>query len=210
VSERLRRIAPEDMSPEQREIYLRFTTGRRAAPGNPFTLVHPDGGLTGPANAWLLSPPLGRALEQLGGTARWGLQLSDRAREIAILVVAYARDSEFEQYAHVPAGRAAGLTEAEIDALAAGREPDLAAPDERAVHQVSTALLARGTLDDAEYGAAIDALGQRRLFELVVLVGYYQLLATQLAVFAVHPPPAPSRPVAAEPPAPTPPGGEGR
>lgn len=187
MSERLRRLRPEEMSEPQQEIYQRFTRGRRAAPGSPFTLLHPEGGLTGPANAWLLAPPVGRALEQLGGTLRFELELSARARELAILLVAYARDSVFELHAHVPAGRAVGLTEDEIAALAAGRVPDLPAAEERAVHAATTAMIARGTLDDAEYAAASAVLGARGLFELVVLVGYYQLLATQLAVFGVCP-----------------------
>jgi hypothetical protein len=47
------------------------------------------------------------------------------------------------------------------------------------------ALLARGDLDDDEYGQAQDALGVERLVELVTLVGYYDLLALSLKVFRV-------------------------
>ena len=188
MSERIPRFDPAEMTDEQREIYDRFTAGRRARPNSPFSLVHPDGGLTGPANAWLLSPPVGRALERLGGTVRFELELGARAREIAILTVAYFRDSPFEVYAHVPAGRSAGLTEDELAALAAGKDPELVAADEIAVRATTTALLERGTLDATEYAAARDVLGERGLFELVTLVGYYQLLATQLAVFDVRPP----------------------
>jgi alkylhydroperoxidase family enzyme len=188
MTERLHRFAPAEMTDEQREIYDRFTTGRRAGPGSAFTLVHPDGGLTGPANAWLLSPPVGRALERLGGAVRFEMELTDRAREIAILTVAYFRDSTFEVYAHVAAGGCAGLTDDELAALAAGKDPDLVAADEVAVRATTRALLERGTLDEADYAAARDALGERGLFELVILVGYYQLLATQLAVFDVRPP----------------------
>jgi alkylhydroperoxidase family enzyme len=188
MSERIRRLAPAELTAEQREIYDRFTTGRRAAPGTAFSLAHPDGGLTGPANAWLLSPPLGRALERLGGAVRYELELSDRAREIAILTVAYFRDSPFEVYAHVAAGRSAGLTDDELAALAAGKDPELVAADEVAVRATTRALLDRGTLDETEYATARSVLGERGLFELVILVGYYQLLATQLAVFDVRPP----------------------
>ena len=172
----------------QREIYDRFTAGRQARPDSAFSLVHPDGGLTGPANAWLLSPPVGRALERLGAAVRFKLELGDRAREIAILTVAYFRDSAFEAYAHMAAGRSAGLTEDELGALAADRDPELVAADEIAVRATTKVLLERGTLDATEYAAARDVLGERGLFELVILVGYYQLLATQLAVFDVRPP----------------------
>jgi 4-carboxymuconolactone decarboxylase len=190
MSERLRRLRPSELSQEQSEILRRFSTGRRVAPGTAFTLVHPNGGLTGPADAWLRSPALGRALEQVGGVLRYELQLSDRSREIAILAVAYFRDSPFEIYAHLSAGRKAGLTDEEMAALRDGTDPGFPAEQERAVHRATAGLLAHGTLDDAEYAAAFAVLGERLLFELVVLVGYYQLLATQLSVFGVLPPDA--------------------
>lgn len=189
MTERLARIREDEMSPAQLEIYERYRTGPRAAPDSPFSLLHPEGGLIGPPNAWLLSPTVGAVLEQLGGTMRYGLALSDRCREIAILSVGFHRGSAFELYAHRPAGRAAGLTDDEIDALAGEAGPELADPAERAVLTATRAMLRTGTLDDGEFEAAVAVLGRPLLFELVVLVGYYQLVATQLAVFGVQPPP---------------------
>jgi 4-carboxymuconolactone decarboxylase len=187
MTERLARIREDEMSPEQVAIYDRFRTGRRVRPGAPFTLLHPDGGLVGPANAWLLSPAVGSALERLGGATRFDLSLPDRCREIAILLVGFHRDSAFELYAHRAAGRAAGLTEEEIEGLAADPGPAFADPAERAVQAATRAMLRAGTLTDDEYAGAVAVLGKPALFELVVLVGYYQLVATQLAVFGVEP-----------------------
>jgi alkylhydroperoxidase family enzyme len=185
---RLRRLDPAEMSEEQLEIYRRFTGGRRTAPGAAFSLAHGAGGLVGPPNAWLLSPPVGRAMERLGGVIRFELGLSPRAQEIAILQVAAFRASEFELYAHRTAGRAAGLSASDVAALEAGGEPELRTDEERAVFAVTRELLATGTLADHGYTAAVAALGERLLLELVVVVGWYQLLATQLAVFGEHPP----------------------
>jgi hypothetical protein len=186
MTERLPRIAPDAMTPEQAEIYARFTDGTRA--GSSFSLVHPEGGFVGPPNAWLLSPPLGRVFERVGWTMRHELQLSDRACEIAILLVAFHRDSPFELYAHRLAGRAAGLTDAEIEGLATRTPPTFRSDEERVVFGTTVAILDRRTLDDAEYTAAVALLGERGLFELVALVGYYDQVATQLAVFGVEPP----------------------
>jgi 4-carboxymuconolactone decarboxylase len=188
TTERLPRIREEEMSPEQTAIYDRFRTGPRASPDSPFTLLHPDGGLTGPANAWLLSPPLGSALEGLGGAVRFDLALPARCREIAILLVGFHRASAFELYAHRAAGRAAGLTEEEIEGLAAEPGPAFSDAAERAVQTATRAMLRAGTLTDEEFADAVAVLGRAGLFELVVLVGYYQLVATQLAVFGVEPP----------------------
>ena len=188
MTERLPRITPDEMTPEQAEVYSKFTSGKRAAPGASFSLLHPEGGLIGPPNAWLLSPPLARVFEQIGGTMRYGLQLSDRACEIAILLVAFHRDSPFELYAHRRAGRAAGLTDAEIEGLATRTPPSFTSDEERHLFAATLALLDKQTLDDAQYADAVAGLGRRKLFELVALVGYYDQVATQLAVFGVVPP----------------------
>ena len=188
MTERLRRIAPGAMTDEQAAIYQKFASGRRVAAGTSFSLVHPDGGLIGPPAAWILSPPLGAVLEQLGAVMRYGLQLSDRSREIAILLVAFGRDSAFEIHAHRQAGLAAGLTDAEIEALSDRRPPQFADDEERIVFAATLALLDRNTLDDAEFSTATQMLGERRLFELTALIGYYEFLATQISVFGLTPP----------------------
>jgi 4-carboxymuconolactone decarboxylase len=188
MTERLPRITPDTMTAEQAEIYAKFTGGKRAAPGSAFSLLHPDGGLIGPPNAWLLSPPLARVFERVGWAMRYELVLSDRSREIAILLQAFHLDSPFELYAHRQAGRAAGLSDAEIEGLATCTAPDFQDDEERAVFATTLAILDRGTLDDTEYKTAVGSLGERTLFELVALLSYYSMVATQLAVFGVTPP----------------------
>lgn len=188
MSERLARIAPEEMTTEQSEIYELFIGGKRAAPGSAFSLAHPDGGLVGPPNAWLLSPPLARVFEQAGGAMRFSLQLSDRSREIALLLHAFSRDCAFELHAHRLAGRAAGLADDEIEALATRTAPTFQSDEEAAVFAATLPLLDRKALDDTEYAAAVAVLGDRKLFELVSLVGYYDMIATQLNVYRVAAP----------------------
>ncbi|GAA4556501.1 carboxymuconolactone decarboxylase family protein [Pseudonocardia xishanensis] len=188
MSDRLPRLAPAEMTPPQLEVYAAFTGGVRAAPDAAFSLVHPEGGLIGPPNAWLLSPPLAHALEGFGRVLRFELELSARAREIAILLMAFHRRSPFELYAHRLAGRAAGLSDDDIAGLADRVAPASCSSEERAVHAATLALLDRRTLDDTEFAAAVASLGRRGLLELVVLLGWYDSVATQLAVFGVVPP----------------------
>lgn len=188
MTERLARLRPGDMSEEQADIYACFTGGRRADPRSAFSLLHSDGGLVGPPDAWLRSPPLGRVLERIGWVLRFELALSDRSREIAILLHAFHRNSPFELYAHRRAGLASGLTDAEIEGLASRTAPEFRSAEERLVFVTTQAVLDRRDLDDAEYSAAVAELGERRLFELLTLLGYYDLVATQLAVFRVQPP----------------------
>lgn len=177
-----------DMTAQQREFYDKYATGVRAAPGSAFPLVDPHGQLIGPPAVWVLSQPLGLALERFGYAIRYELTLSRRAQEIAILMVAQDRQSEFERFAHAQAGLKAGLTQDDLDALAAGEPPDLDTEEEWAVYETTRRILDTGSLDDGAYQAAADVLTAPRLFELVTLVGYYLMLATQLSVFDIQPP----------------------
>ncbi|WP_238013267.1 carboxymuconolactone decarboxylase family protein [Dactylosporangium sp. AC04546] len=187
---RVDHVDPADMTDEQRTIYDRYATEPRAAPDNPFLLVGPDGRLQGPPAVWILSPVFGQALQQIGAAVRFGSRLPARACEIAILLVGHARDSPFELYAHQRAGAAAGLTGADLAALADGREPAALSEVESCVLRTTRLVLDRGSLDDEQFRDAAGVLGEAGLFELVTIIGYYTMVAWQLAVFDVQPPDA--------------------
>jgi len=177
-----------DMTAQQREFYDKYATGVRASPATTFPLVDGEGHLMGPPAVWVLSQPLGLALERFGYAIRYELSLSQRAQEIAILMVAQHRQSEFERFAHEQAGLKAGLTQDDLAALAAGKPPRLDTEEELAVYETARRILDVGALDDRAYRAAADVLTAPRLFELVTLIGYYVMLATQLSVFDIQPP----------------------
>jgi 4-carboxymuconolactone decarboxylase len=179
-----------DMSAAQREFYDKYATGVRAGPGSTFALVDEAGHLMGPPAVWVQSQPLGLALERFGYAIRYELNFSRRAQELAILMVARHHRSEFERFAHEQAGLKAGLTPADLDAIAAGREPALHTDEERAVYAVTKAVLASGSLGEQDYHRYAATLSVPHLFELVTLIGYYSMLAVQLAVFDIRPPAA--------------------
>jgi 4-carboxymuconolactone decarboxylase len=180
-------VDPADMTDEQRSLYDQFATGRRADPDSPFSLVGPDGRLQGPPAVWMLSPRFGLALQQVGGAVRFGSQLPARACEIAILLVAHHRRSAFEVYAHRLAGAAAGLSDADLDALSDGFPPATLSDVEARVFAVTRLILDHGTLSDDEFRDAVGVLGEGGLFELVTIVGWYTMVAWQMAVFDVRP-----------------------
>jgi len=185
---RVAEIDPADLTEAQRALYEWYTTGPRAAPDSPFRLVGPDGRLQGPPSIWILSPPFGQALQQIGGVVRFGSRLPARGREIAILLVGHHHRSPFELYAHRLAGAAAGLSEADLAALADHREPAGLSDVEACMFRTTRRILDAGTLDDDEFRAAVGVLGEPGLLELVTIVGYYTMVAWQLAVFDVRPP----------------------
>ena len=185
MSERLRRLSPAELDDDQRAVYDAVAGGPRARGPQLFRLVDDEGGLEGPFNAFLLQPKLGFALQAVGAAVRYETSLSDRAREIAILVVAADSDCVFERRAHEAVGRHVGLTDDELDALRTQRLDVFDDETERVVAATTHALAVRGDLEDEEYRAAADALGEAGVFELLTLAGYYLALAMQLRVFRV-------------------------
>jgi 4-carboxymuconolactone decarboxylase len=180
---RLDLIAPAELAPAQRALYDAITGGPRASQAGTVPIADEDGRLLGPFAIMLLSPEIGNAMQQVGAKIRFGTALTGRERELAILTVAGALDSEFERIAHVPAARGLGLTEPQIDAALAGRTADDLSDGEAMVGRLALAMTVGRTLSDEDYGDGIEALGQQRLAELTWLVGYYSALALSLAVF---------------------------
>ena len=180
---RLDLIPPADLAPAQRALYDAITGGPRAGQAGTVPITDADGQLLDPFAVMLLSPEVGNAMQQVGATIRFGTALTGRERELAILAVAGALNSEFERLAHVPAARGLGLTEPQIDAALAGRAADGLSADEAMVGRLALAMTVDRTLSDDDYSAGLEALGQERLAELTWLVGYYSALALALAVF---------------------------
>jgi len=190
TGDRIPKLTPAELDEEQRALYDAVAGGPRAQGPQLFRLTDHDGGLEGPFNAFLLQPRLGQPLQELGAAVRYRTALTDRAREIAILVVATVHDSGFERYAHEAVGRHVGLTDEELAGLADDDVTTLTSPTERVVATTTRALTVRGDLDEAEYAAAVETLGVAGVFELTTLVGYYATLALQLRVFRVGTPSA--------------------
>lgn len=184
---RLTPLPPSDMSAEQREFASTFSSGRRAASDAAFRLVNTHGELIGPPATWVLSPSLGMALQHIGGEVRYGLELADRAAEAAILVVGAREHSDFEIFAHRRAAARAGWSDDEIDQILDGTVPDAADELESTAIRLARRMLDSAP-DDHEFDEAVRVLGTKQLFELVTLIGYYRMVALQLAVFDVRPP----------------------
>jgi 4-carboxymuconolactone decarboxylase len=185
---RLPHLTPDDLDPEQRALYDDITGGPRAAGPQRFPLTDDAGRLAGPFNAMLVAPPAGQALQALGAAIRYATSLGDRIRELAILAVAARWDSAFERSAHEPHALAAGLTEAQVEAVRGGALPELPDETERAALRFVSALLREEDVDDVTYAEVVPIIGNRMAVELTTLVGYYATLALQLRVFRVADP----------------------
>jgi 4-carboxymuconolactone decarboxylase len=183
---RLPLLRPQDLSPQQTELYAAIMR-RRANTGQRSSMMNDDGSLRGPFNVLLHAPHVGRQVSDLGEAVRFDTSFTTRERELVTLAVAAWHRSEFEWYAHTALGRAAGLSDAEIDALERGDHDVFTNDVERQLLRFVAESLA-GDLGDDTYAQTIDRCGAERTVELAVLIGYYELLARVLDVFRVRAP----------------------
>lgn len=181
------RLLPGQLDDEQAALHRAITEGPRGTGPQLFALTDDEGALVGPYGGFLLSPYLGDALQQVGAAVRYRSGLSDRVRELAILVVAAHWRSSFETRAHEAVGRACGLSEDEMAAVRDGRMPSLRDPGERAAVRLAGAMVA-GDVDDQTWEACTPQLDASMVFELTTLVGYYATLALQMRVLRVDEP----------------------
>ena len=185
---RLVTLSSEEMTPEQVDLYRQILSGPRGQEQRAVPLDTGAGGLAGPFNAMLYAPEVGHALQELGAAIRFRTSLAPRVRESAILIVAQAWHSAYEQTAHELIGHDAGLTDGEIEALRAGADPGFTDEAERVAYHVVRALTGpTADLNDQHYAEAVAILGEQALVELSALVGYYATLALQLRIFRVVP-----------------------
>lgn len=174
---RLHWFLPEELDPEQRRLYDEIVDSPRAA--NRQTPLTDDAGrLHGPFNALLTDPHLGGHIQALGRALRFSDQLPRVVFESIVLVVAAERRSAYEWYAHAPIARAAGLTDAQLDAIRAGRYRELAPLVEPELLDLVLAAV-RHEVPSVETVRAVEqAYDTATVTAVAATVGYYDLLAT--------------------------------
>jgi 4-carboxymuconolactone decarboxylase len=182
---RLPPLPTDQLSAAQRAVYEAITGGRRASGGSPFELVAGDGSLLGPFGAMLRSPRIGNAVQHLGELLRYESSLRDDVRELAILTVAQAWQSEFEWYAHAAIGARVGVPPEAIQALREGRRPERLDAEQAAAYDLCLALDTQRKVPDEVYTRAREHLGEQGVVDLVFLYGYYVLVAATLSAFDI-------------------------
>jgi len=146
-------------------------------------VVASRGAVIGPFTVLLHRPELASAAESMGGYLRYGSQLDATVREAVVLTVAALLDCRFEQHAHEPLARKAGV---DVDALDAGRAEGL--PDDvRIAVDVARRLITEHRIPDALFARARARFGDPELLDLVALIGYYAFLAVVLNGYEVTP-----------------------
>lgn len=181
-------ILPASLSSEQQPLYNRIVAGARDSSGKPLkTRVNPDGSLTGPFNAMLLNPQLGADQMDFLEDLRFGnLSIPHRVVESVILRVAQHFKCGYEFCSHAPMARHAGVSEVTIESLRRGEQPpDIDADQAAALALATEAISGVGptAVSDTTFEVAVRELGERGVFEVVTLTGYYTALSQVINTF---------------------------
>ena len=182
---RISYISIENFTDAQKRLCERIIGGKRAHGRTLESFFTNEGGLKGPFNAFLYNPVIGEAAQRLGEALRFEGSLAAPLRELAILTVAAKWEAQYEWWAHESIARKHGLDERVIKSLKAGVQPDFDSPEQALVYVFCRKLLETGHISDHLYATAIELLGETKVVELVILLGYYTTIAMVLNVFEI-------------------------
>ena len=125
---------------------------------------------------------MGNHAQKLGEYVRFKTSVPRRLNEMAILMTARFWSSQYEWFAHETLAREAGLDEAVVADIHAGRRPASMQADENIVYDFCTELRERRRVSDATFAAAVDLLGEKGVVDLIANMAYYDLVSMVLNV----------------------------
>jgi 4-carboxymuconolactone decarboxylase len=169
AGDRFKPLKWDEMTPEQKAMMEHLVSGPRRGAGGPF-------------NVLLRSPKMGDLAQEFGAQMRFNSSLPPKLNEMAIIITARHWTSHYEWYAHRTAAAQAGLNEAIIQSIAAGKRPASLDADETVIYNFATELLNTHQVSDAQFKAVKDRFGERGVVDLIGVMGYYQLVSMLLNV----------------------------
>jgi 4-carboxymuconolactone decarboxylase len=166
-------IPENEMTAEQREGYR-------------FLMDGPRGRLPGPYKIWIHNPKLVRAADPLGNHFTPGKSsLTEREREIAVVVITSALHSTYPNNAHEIRGKEVGLPAASVEAIIAGLPTSFDDAREQLVYEVAMALANRRIVPQGLHDRAVAGLGHVSITDVIALMGYYTSVSLTMNFYAV-------------------------
>ncbi|MCH0572135.1 carboxymuconolactone decarboxylase family protein [Streptomyces sp. MUM 136J] len=131
------------------------------------------------------NPKVARAVGELGERLRFQGLLPDDLRETTILRYSARRRSDYEWAHHVRPATQAGLTAAQIEALAGDAVPADTTPAQRAVVQAVDHIAADNEIPAELQDALVEVVGYAGVVEIVALCGLYGLMGYMATAFDI-------------------------
>ena len=164
-------IPYDPMTPEQQDAYR--------------SLIETRGRLPGPNKIWVHNPKLAKVMGPLGAHFRTGYSLSEREREIAVVIINSKWHSIYPTNAHERAGKAAGLPADKVEALLSGLPTSFDDEREQVVYEMAICISNSRWVSKGLYDRAVEALDHVGITDVITLMGFYSSVAMTLAFYDV-------------------------
>jgi 4-carboxymuconolactone decarboxylase len=166
-------IPVDQMTAEQKEGYR-------------FLVEGPRGRLPGPYKVWVHNPKLLRAASPLGQHFTPGQSsLTEREREIAVIVITGKWQSAYPTAAHEKRGKEVGIPAPAVEAMIAGLPASFSDLREQVVYEVAMTLADGRLVSQGLHDRAVKALGHESITDMIVLMGYYTAVSLTMNFYAV-------------------------
>jgi 4-carboxymuconolactone decarboxylase len=165
-------IPYDQMTPEQQAAY-RFAVETR-------------GPLGGPNKIWVNNPKLTKVAAPFGGHFHAGnYSLSEREREIAVIIINSKSRSAYPTAAHERRGKEMGLPADKVEALLSGLPTSFDDKHEQVVYEMAKCLSEARWVSKGLYDRAVEALGHVGITDVICLMGHYTSVSMTLAFYDV-------------------------
>jgi 4-carboxymuconolactone decarboxylase len=169
VGDRFKPLTYAEMTPAQKTMIDHLLAGER-------------GGANGPFNVLLRSPEVGDLGQEFGAQMRFHSALPAKSRETVIITTARYWSSQYEWTAHKRLALQAGVPNAIVDAIAAGKRPQSMEPDVAVPYTFIAELLKTKQVSDANFQAAKERYGEKGVVDIICLSGWYHIVSMALNV----------------------------
>ena len=164
-------IPYDEMTPEQQDAYQ--------------SLIETRGRLPGPNKIYVENPGLVKVMGPLGAYFRTGYSLSEREREIAVVVICSKFHSAYPTNAHERAAKTAGLPADKVEAMLTGLPTSFDDTREQVVYEMATCLANARWVPKGLFDRAVEALGHEGITDVITLMGFYTSVSMTLAFYDV-------------------------
>jgi 4-carboxymuconolactone decarboxylase len=179
--QRFARLHVDQMTDEQKIYFNSLMAGPISGTGSK-GVVQGATSLGAPFNVLLRSPVLAERMRKVGEYLRFESTIPKRLNELAILITARTWTAQYEWYAHLRLALKEGLDPLVGEELAKGQRPSKMKPDEEAVYDFCHELHTRHSVSDSNYNAVLKLFGEQGVVDLMMVSGYYVMVAMALNV----------------------------
>jgi 4-carboxymuconolactone decarboxylase len=131
---------------------------------------------TGPVPISMYSPTVAEAWHMLNNYLRFEGELEPRQYEVTILATAWEIEHQYEWTAHEALARRYEVPDEVIDTIKYGRPARNLSDEDTLLIEIPRQIMREHQLSSELYAAAVEHFGEKKMFELLSIVGNYAMV----------------------------------